>query len=85
MPWGQIDGTGNEGDKKRFGNSGGASGFLLSALLPDINKPSELGRYEELLIANGDTNGSQTASLKTPNITLLESLNNLAAERGWNV
>jgi hypothetical protein len=77
-PWGQIDGTGQGKDKKRFGNSAAAAADLIPILLPDKNKPSEFGRYEELLIENKDKDGSQTPNLKTPDITLLVSLDNLS-------
>ena len=84
-PYGGIDGSGLPGNEKRFGNSGGVSGAIISTLLPDKNNLSEFGRYEELLIENKDDTGSKTPNLKTPNVNLLDSLNNFAIQKGWKV
>jgi hypothetical protein len=82
-PWGGIDGTGDPKNEKRFGNSLAAASDLMPILLSDIKKPSDFGIYEEQILLNDDTDGSKTMNIKTPTITLLESLNKLATSKGW--
>jgi photosystem II stability/assembly factor-like uncharacterized protein len=80
-PWGDIDGDGTP--ERRFGNSAPASARLLGDLIKNLNKPSDLGLYEEKLIENGDENGSKTESLVYPPKTLSEVLNDIAIGEKW--
>jgi hypothetical protein len=73
-PYGTIAGDGTEKNPYGFSNNQAAQG-LLWALIPDLNKPSDLGKIETNLINNNDTDGSKTNVLTgNPPRTLKDAL-----------